>query len=216
MVRDVNLSDIGAVTNALGVRVQEAGFRPDCIVYLETGARLMAAILCDRFHVPAVPLQIQRKSSRIKEWIRYILRSLPDRFKDGLRRAESHWRLNRKTGRREITTSAAVNLNGLRVLIVDDAVDTGSSVRLARKWATDMGASREHIKVAAIAATTDVAAKETDFHLFEELCRFPWSSDSREHEMYSLQYRLTSIPQLKSNEPNKSDCKPGVSAAVSI
>jgi HAD superfamily hydrolase (TIGR01490 family) len=200
MVRDVRLRDIAAVTNELGDCVLASGFRPDCIIYLETGARLIAAQLCNRFQVRALPLRVQRTGSRMKSLLSLVLRPLPDGIKNTLRRSESRWLAKRGPQQRTIESSVPANLSGLRVLIVDDAVDTGTSVRMARKWAGEMGADPEHIKVAALTITTEMAEKEADFHVFSELCRFPWSSDSREHDICHRQYLLTSIPSFELHE----------------
>jgi uncharacterized protein len=203
MVRDVCMSNISEVVNELGDHVVAAGFYPDCIVYIETSARLMAAILCNRFQVRALPLLIQRKGSRIKEGISCFLRLLPNSIKDKCRRAESRWLLKKKIKQRKMATSVVADLRGLKVLIVDDAVDTGASVRMARKWVAAMGADQKYVKVAVIAITTEIAEKEADFYMYRELCRFPWSSDSREHESYNKQYHLTNIPVFGLYESNE-------------
>jgi hypoxanthine phosphoribosyltransferase len=192
-VRDIPLRDLAKAAQGLGEVVEAAGFKPDCIVYIETAGRLIASEICQQFRVGGLPLRVQRRTGRLKERVAPWLASLPDALRNRLRVWESRLTLRHSQHHRQVIAPPAVNLSGLNVLIVDDAVDTGSSIRLARQWVEAMGASRAQVKTGALTVTTDQGWPEVDFHLFEQLCRFPWSSDSRERKRYLSIYEETCV-----------------------
>jgi len=90
----------------------------------------------------------------------------------------------------------SVDLTGLRVLIFDDAVDTGTSVRIAREWAVTQGATADQVLVGALTVTTSFAQAAVDFVLFRQMCRFPWSSDSSEREAYDRAFAAAVVPRF--------------------
>lgn len=193
-VRDVPLRDLPKAVQALGEEVEAAGFRPDCVVYIETAGRLIASEICEQFQIGGIPLRVQRRTGRLKARVAPWLASLPGALRNRLRVWESRFALRHSQHSREVIAPPAVNLSGLNVLIVDDAVDTGSSIRLARQWVEAMGASRDQVKAAALTVTTNRGRPVVDFYLFDQLCRFPWSSDSRERKRYGSIYEETCVP----------------------
>ena len=68
-----------------------------------------------------------------------------------------------------------------RILIVDDAVDSGSTMAAVRKAINAIANPSAVIKIAAITVTTPAPFIEPDFFLLYRyvLCRFPWSLDSK-------------------------------------
>ena len=195
-IREVTLADLGPLTRQLLDTAGQAGFRPDCVLYLETGARLLAIEACRQLGAAAVPLKIQRRGGEAKGWLTCVLGRLPTWLKDLLRQLEARFLWRRMQDERLIGEAPAVDLAGRRVLILDDAVDTGASIRLAREWAVSQGAAADQIRVAALTVTTAVAEPEVDFVLFRQMCRFPWSSDSREREAYRIAYAAAIVPRL--------------------
>lgn len=193
-VRTIRLRDIGPLTERLCDEVSSAGFRPDCVVYMETAARLLAAVACRKFEVGAVGLHIQRVGGTTKRGIAWLLRMLPVCCVDWLRHWEARLLWRRRQHRRIVRDAPRVNLAGRKVLILDDAVDTGESVRRARAWAIENGASAADIRVAALALTTVSGREELNHVLFRQLCRFPWSSDSTEYEAFASAYAAEVLP----------------------
>jgi hypoxanthine phosphoribosyltransferase len=192
-VRDVTLAEIPALSEELAARVAATGFRPDCIVYLETGARLLAVELCRSFGVGAVALRARRRGGAAKERLGGVFDRLPTALNDSLRQIESRWLAGHLTPRTTLEGDR-VALADARVLVVDDAADTGASVSGARAWAVDMGARPADIRVAVIALTSDRARPVVDVYLHGGLCRFPWSSDSRERTQFARQYAAAIAP----------------------
>ena len=207
VIRDVTLSDLPAAAAALRQQVDAAGFEPTCLVYLETGGRLLAAELSKQFNVGVVPLSIHRHGMEFKIRLARLLVRLPTPVKNALRQWEVRQAWRRQGRQRDSGEIARVDLTGARVLIVDDAVDTGFSVRTARNWAIAMGAKPAEIKIAALTVTMDLGKGLPDFALYYQICRFPWSSDSAERDAYQRIYNQLDLAKYPSS--------PSVGALVS-
>lgn len=195
-IQEVKLAELSPLTRELVESAERAGFRPDCVAYLETGARLLAVEACQILGVGAVPLRIQRRGGESKGRLARVLGGLPTWLKDLLRQLEARLLWRRMQDDRLIGEAPKVDLTGCRVLILDDAVDTGTSVRLAREWAVAQGAKAEQVRVAALTVTTVLADSSVDFVLFRQMCRFPWSSDSREREAYQRAFAAAVVPRF--------------------
>jgi hypoxanthine phosphoribosyltransferase len=196
-IREITLADLGPLTRELVEAAVKSGFRPDCVIYLETGARLLAVEACQHLGVGAVPLKIQRRGGEAKGRLARLLGGLPTWLKDLLRQLEARLLWRRMQDDRLIGEAPSVNLAGCRVLILDDAVDTGTSVKLAREWAVAQGAQADQVRVAALTVTTALADDAVDFVRFRQMCRFPWSSDSREREAYQRAFAAAQVPVFK-------------------
>jgi hypoxanthine phosphoribosyltransferase len=197
-VREIMLAELESVTRQLVDTAWEAGFRPDCVVYLETGARLLALQVCRHASIRGVALRIQRRGGGGKGRLARLLGLLPTAAKDLLRQMEARMIWRNMKDERVIGEVPSVNLSGCRVLILDDAVDTGTSVRMARQWALNQGASE--VRVGALTVTTSVGVSAVDFTVFREMCRFPWSSDSRERVEYQQIFDATYVPRFTESE----------------
>jgi hypoxanthine phosphoribosyltransferase len=161
-----------------------SGFQPDCIVYLERGGRMLAAELCRQLGVGAVALRTSRRGGGIKRRLGGVAARLPTELTDLLRRTEARWLSGHLRPSAVELVERRVRLDGALVLIVDDAVDTGASVDVARSWVLSQGADSRAVRVASITVTSEHARSAVDFHVHDGLCRFPWSSDSTEHPRY--------------------------------
>ena len=183
-VREIRLADLPDLSRQLADTVTASGFQPDCIVYLERGGRMLAAELCRELGVGAVPLYTNRRGAGIKRRLGGVASRLPGGLNDLLRQMESRWLSGYLRPSAVEVVERDVRLHGARVLIVDDAVDTGASVDVARAWILSQGADMAAVRVASITVTSDRARSEVDFHVHVGLCRFPWSPDSAEHPRY--------------------------------
>src|SRR5690606_37519223 len=96
-------------------------------------------------------------------------------------------RLEEWSGVQRMTTRCAAlgvgtESAGRRVLLLDDAADTGRTMEAARKLILDTGVRGEDLRSAVIAATMAEGRASVDFYLLENNCRRPWSSDSEAPE----------------------------------
>ena len=173
----VRLAELPALADELAARVRTGGFEPELIVYVETGARLLAHELGARLGVPLLPVWVRRGGHGWKKRLTPLAARLPVVLRDWLRRAEEISGIHRIT-RRVAAMSEDVSLRGKRVLLVDDASDTGRTVGVARELVFERGAAPVDVRTAVLAATTPRAQAAVDFFLFDRNCRMPWSSDS--------------------------------------
>lgn len=180
-VRTIELRQIDALAQQLLDRAAASGFEAEVAIYLETGARLLAASFHRKTGVPALALTIRRTGSAAKTRAASLLAALPRPIKDLLRRAESRFSASTPHQRR-IERATDADLSGKRVLILDDAADSGESLLLAKDWAVGKGASEGNIRLATVCVTQPRAEKIVDFWIYSQICRFPWSSDSQERE----------------------------------
>ena len=126
--------------------VVQSGFEPDLIIGLANKGLVPGKIIADRFAVPIYPLKISRTSHALivnESDVAQKYRAAPE---------------------------APANLNfalneSMRVLVVDESINTGASVIAAAKLLTSFGASAQLLKVAALA---DVQTPRiADFFLME-------------------------------------------------
>jgi len=77
------------------------------------------------------------------------------------------------------------DLNFKNVLIVDDAIDTGYSIKQVISALSARFSNIGLIKVAVITLTKKSPVYFPDYYIYNnQLCLFPWSLDSLEYEEY--------------------------------
>lgn len=175
----VRLAELPALAGELLARVRAGGFAPERIVYVETGARLLAHALGERLGVPVAPVWVRRGGHDFKQKLAPLAARLPVAVRDALRRAEESSGVHRLT-RRRAAMGAGPTLAGKRVLLVDDATDTGRTLAVARELVLAGGVAAADLRTAVLAATTPRGQAAADFYLFDRNCRMPWSADSDE------------------------------------
>ncbi|HXA13623.1 MAG TPA: phosphoribosyltransferase [Opitutaceae bacterium] len=178
---DVTLAELPALARELAGRVRAAQFQPDLIVYVETGARLLAWELCRELGLKAVAVEASRPGRGIKRVFAPLASMLPRWVSQGLRRAEEQLGVHRLTPRQVVLPPGAPWVNH-SVLLVDDAVDTGRTIIAIRAALQDCKNPPAQIRTAVLGATTPAALAVVDFYLFDYNRCLPWSSDSAERE----------------------------------
>ena len=172
----------------------ESGFRPTVIVGIRTGglvvARAMARAAAS--DLPVLPVTCQRASTATKSrlpWLRPFLSALPEAVVDALRRLEHQLLIMRrahKPPRQTVndteTAAIAEALAGIaapRVLIADDAVDSGTTLLTVLRALRGVCPPGTEFRTAVITQTQDYPAAQPDYALYRGvLCRFPWSFDA--------------------------------------
>ncbi len=188
------MADLPRLGHKLATVVCASGFKPDLIVYIETGARLVTVSLCRELGVPAVGVRASRPGGRLKAFLAPLASRLPRGVKDRLRRWEERSRVHGATGR-TIAWPEHVSVSGRRVLLVDDAADTGNTIAAVRAELVARGAEAPAIRTAVLAATSAEGQREVDFFLFDRNCRMPWSADSGERRAALVAMRAHQPPQ---------------------
>jgi hypoxanthine phosphoribosyltransferase len=180
-VGDVRLAELPALARELADRVRAAKFQPEVIVYVETGARLLTWELCRELGVKAVAVEAARPGRGIKRVLAPLASVLPRWLNQGLRRAEEWFGVHRCTPRQVILPPGAAWRNRA-VLLVDDAADTGRTIKAVREALQGCEDPPASLRTAVLGATTPAALAVVDFFLFDYNRCLPWSSDSVERE----------------------------------
>lgn len=194
-VKTIRLSDIDSLAQELLDDIHRTAFAPDQILYLETGARLLAASMHRKMRIPALPIVIRRAGSSTKARYSRLLRLIPLAVLDFLRKLERR-RSSSAPNLRHIEAAPDADFTGKRLLLLDDAADSGESLVLARRWAMERGAVECDIRLATISVTQARARELVSFWIYPQLCRFPWSSDSGERQEYVSLYEQIDPRQL--------------------
>lgn len=168
--------------------------KPQMIVGIPTGGMYVAEAMSDAASwLPIFPLTCRRPSTRHKRahGLKTLVRSLPRPVLDRLRLIE-HAVLTRQPkappqGSFRIDDTEldvlrdAVAAAGARpsILVVDDAVDTGTTLSVVLDAVRRCAPHAATIRSAAITVTTEHPLISPDYALYSrQLCRFPWSLDA--------------------------------------
>jgi hypoxanthine phosphoribosyltransferase len=173
----VSLTELSELIQRLSEKVRAAGFQPDVLVYIETGARLPAWELCRELGVGAIPVVARRRGHALKRWMAPLARLLPRSIMDAMRRAEERSGVHARTGRR-VVFPVAYDFRNKAILLVDDAADTGGTLVAVRQELVQRGADVARLRTAVLAATTPAGRARVDFYMLDRNSVLPWSSDS--------------------------------------
>lgn len=175
----MTLTELPALAAELAARVRAAGFRPDLLVYIESGARLPAWELGRALGIRAVAVEARRPGHRLKRLLAPLTGILPRSLTDALRRMEERSGVHRRTGRR-VALPQGADFRGKAILLLDDAADTGITLAAVKQALISRGADSARLRTAVLAATTPAALAQVDFHLLTRNSVLPWSPESRE------------------------------------
>lgn len=169
--------------------------RPDALVAIPTGGLFVAkAMVSTAGEIPILPLTCRRPTT--SSWarsmaVRGVAAALPRAALDRLRVLE-HAVLTRrakatKPDRHEFSEA---ELNALRLwlatagdspslLVVDDAVDSGTTLSRVLRALRELSLPGADIRSAVISVTTERPRVQPTYALYHrQLCRFPWSLDA--------------------------------------
>lgn len=194
-VPELRLIEIGDAGRRLAAEVRRAGFSPEVVLYIERGARLIAHAVCAELGCGAVAVSAQRRGHTLKQVLAPVVALLPRSWRDRLRGLDQRWMWS-KAGKvpRLIESEFCGSLARRRVLIVDDATDSGRTIRGCFNWLAERGVAEGDVRVAVLAATTEAGRAAAHFWLFDRNTRFPWSSDSEELSQAELLYEQQRPP----------------------
>lgn len=171
-------------------------YSPDVIIGILTGGAYLGRIIYDVLNDDGtkkyVEVAAHRPGHQVRGngFVKWVFSLLPQSALDGLRILESkilEWRNRGRTPEpRHVNVEMPAGVQkklsegGCRVLIVDDAIDSGATMASVKDYI-----EREYpgnmVKTAVITVTTASPAVEADFSLYRDrvLVRFPWSNDMK-------------------------------------
>lgn len=198
----VTLSEEGLADalNKIWAKIQQSAEKPDAILGIATGGAICAKVLSGTTGLPYFECSLKRPSTAKKSSSGFtrLLRFLPYLITNNLRRFEDYnlarrnsthirpkadkatMRSNYLKAQLNLVISELKALECTRLLILDDAVDSGKTLSTVINYLESLGDSQIKLITAAVVQTRRNASAAPDFVLFyETLCRFPWSYDYR-------------------------------------
>lgn len=169
-------------------------YQPDLVIYVARGSYLIGKSVVKVFKVPLIAVGAQRKGNELKELVAPFLSLFPRWLCNLLRRCELKSNIHGVQVERHIEFLDDISLIEIasikKVLIVDDSVDTGSSMLAVRNLVESKFPNSE-IKTAVLnvmSQSKDVI--KVDYSLYEDaMLRTPMSKDSREYKEFCQLYK---------------------------
>lgn len=157
-------------------------FRPDGVIAVPRGGCYVAEAGWNDLPIFEISLKRPHAGNRaLKSLIGHTLARLPLWLRDWLRRMDAR-HLVRRTGHMSDTEIIVPDLpdNVTKILVVDDAVDSGATLEAVYKQISD-AYPRLEIRSAVITVTADTPVFMPDYYLFHNstLIRMPWSIDAK-------------------------------------
>lgn len=186
-MRVITLSwqEFADVCRRLASMVSASGFEPEVVVGIRSGGVSVADALAEAFPGAKVDYaEASRPGTPMKKRLSWLLRIIPRSVADRLRMMESRRLSRREPGSRDarIVFEPSVSLalsGGCRVLVVDDAIDSGATMRAVCALIRSCYPSAV-MRSAVVTVTTDRPVFTPDYAVFDDctLIRFPWAADS--------------------------------------
>jgi len=128
----------------------------------------------------------------LKSRVKFILKRLPRFFTHFLRRIELNCSIHDVNSNRSVICRDPMPPKYKKILVVDDALDTGHSMEAVLFWLKSHSFAPALIKTAVLTTTGDAPHIVADFCLLNKvICAFPWSYDSRQYN--ETQIRMADI-----------------------
>lgn len=177
------------------MRLVEQDYAPALLVGVRTGGLAVAETMA-RLTTPSppvLPLTCRRPTTSFKSRVpglRPLLATLPEPVLNALRRAEHRLAYGHRRPARpahiDVAEAAQVGnwlrivCRGARVLVVDDAVDSGVTLATVLQTLREVCPASAELRTAVITVTQEDPVVSPDYALYRGvLCRFPWSFDAR-------------------------------------
>ncbi len=168
----------------------EIDFQPDLVIGVLNGAQFLIEQFkkSEKFASSSfVEVKLQRESEKIKKnkLVSKILKILPYSILNKLRIVESQ-KVKRKTKKidfldlnsKKVILDNLPNIDVKKILIIDDALDSGKTMYLIKKKLSEKYPNLTEIKSAVIAWTINQSIVKPDYYVYKNtLVRYPWSKD---------------------------------------
>jgi uncharacterized protein len=172
----------------------ELSYAPTLLIGVRTGGLVVAEAMAGAVAggVPVAPLTCRRAATGAKARLPFLARTLsalPRPVTDTLRVAELRLSAGRRRARapaqavdqveaEAIAARVRAGPGGERLLVVDDAVDSGVTLGAVLRVLRGLCPEATEIRSAVVTVTLDSPLVQPDFALHRGvLCRFPWSFD---------------------------------------
>ncbi len=191
-VVDVDLALLETMSIDLAKKIETQGYIPDHILYIERAGILTGFEMSKYFNCPISGIVSRRSGSGLKSSLKLILRSLPRFMTHFLRRLELGSSIHNVNSKRDVSCQKPLPPKDKKILVVDDALDTGHSLGAVVDWLKTHNYNLSLVKTAVLTTTGDKLYISSDFTLLNDvICAFPWSYDSRQYKETKIKMAAT-------------------------
>jgi hypoxanthine phosphoribosyltransferase len=136
-----------------------------------------------------IGIHARRPENRIKKIGSNLYSMIPRVFREILRKIDL--KVSKNNLEREVILDSSVDFKQQEsILIVDDSLDTGSTLTSVKDALVDRGANPKRIKIVVINTTLDTSIIKPDFvYKRNVIFGYPWSQDSKEHSKFLKLYK---------------------------
>lgn len=176
----------------LGIVATE--FQPDILIGIRSGGYRLAEAIAEQRPAGAMSLVSvtrRRPSTKFKNQkkLKQVLGIVPKPVKDALRRLEHRYQMAVTSRQvepmvpdpeedRALRAAVAAFGGSCRILVVDDAVDSGATLFAVLRYVREAVSPAADVRSAVITVTHSDPIVEPDYTLYRQvLCRFYWSAD---------------------------------------
>ena len=180
----MTMNEAMILSREIAYRISALSQKPEILIAIGHGANLMSRVISSELNIPVETILIQRKASIFKENISRI---------PGLRALISRWyhipglNIPIKYFTRWLSSLARVSpqsppiVHGKHVILVDDVIETGKTLRAARDILSATGARSINTAVLIWSDNRNLNQEESirpDIFIGQEGQHFPWSMNS--------------------------------------
>jgi len=182
-IEDVSLAELGNYSRKLALKIKESGYVPTHVLCVERAGLLVGYEVANFFECTMSGIYSSRSGHSLKSKAKIILRYLPRSVTHLLRNIEFKSKVHEIKKDRHVYIESQFPPKGKNLLLVDDAIDTGYSLKAVLDFMETQGYNRQHIKIAVLTTTLNNPVCRPDISLFDQVSfAFPWSYDSKEYD----------------------------------
>lgn len=176
----------------LASEIERTNFKPDCVIYIKSGGYLIGKECANYFNIHLSGIRISREGNHVKLKLSFILKKMPQFVRVALRVLEFKSGIHRRKNIRLVTEVDDNLINGKNVLLVDDSIDTGNTIKAAIDFLKKSYGDNINLKVAGLNKfKLSEKLVNTDYYIHEDsLIICPWSKDSKEYIDFNKVYNL--------------------------
>jgi hypoxanthine phosphoribosyltransferase len=168
-----------------------ADFRPDLVIGIATGGKIVAEKVNKNIRCPIVILKRQRAGTIKKNKFKFqkVLSILPEPLNNTLRKAETLFNeFCYEINDMSLTENEVILISGsisniksaFKIIVIDDAVDSGSTLKDTLNFLSGLVNKDTIIKTACINITYVNPGVKPDFFIYKRcMVRYPWAIDFR-------------------------------------
>ena len=182
-IEDVSIAELRNYSHELALKIKESGYVPNHVLCVERAGLLVGYEIASFFNCTMSGIYSSRSGHSLKSRAKIILRYLPRTITHLLRNIEFKSKVHEIKKDRHVYIENQLPPKGNKILLVDDAIDTGYSLKAVLDFLIAKGYCKDDIKIAVLTTTQNDVICRADISLFDHVSfAFPWSYDSKEYD----------------------------------